>query len=210
MTVMRTPTSMQTGVETCPFPQKWAAFSESRSTILGVMEQSGSNDDAFRRFYDATAAAIRAYLLRHCSDRDSVDDLFQITYVKFLASRMAKTPDAPAARAYLYRIASNVIADHGRCLQTRNRLEGPERQVMATRPTADIADVLALREGLRTLSMREQQMLWLMYAEGFSHREVARIMSLNRRSVRVLAFRARRKLSKYLTRSARTDKGASS
>ena len=199
-----------TGVETSAYPQKWAAFSESRSTNLGVMEQSGSNDDAFRRFYDATAAAIRAYLLRHCSDRDSVDDLFQITYVKFLASRMAKTPDAPAARAYLYRIASNAIADHGRGLQKRNRLEGPERQVMATRPTADIADVLTLREGLRTLSMREQQMLWLLYAEGFSHKEVARIMSLNRRSVRVLAFRARRKLSEYLTHSDRTAKGASS
>ena len=201
---------MQTGVETCPFPRKWAAFSESRSTNLGVMEQSGSNDDAFRRFYDATAAAIRAFLLRHCSDRDSVDDLFQITYIKFLASRMARTPDAPAARAYLYRIASNAIADHGRDLQKRNRLEGPERQVMATRPIADIADVLALRQGLRALSMREQQMLWLLYAEGFSHKEVARIMNLNRRSVRVLAFRARRKLSDYLTRSDRTSMGTSS
>lgn len=207
---MAAATPRLTGIETWAYPQAWTAFSDCRITIPVVMEQSGSNDEAFRRFYDATAAAIRAYLLRHCSDQDSVDDLFQITYVKFLASRMAKTPDAPEARAYLYRIASNVIADHGRGLQKRNRLEGPERQVMATRPTADIADVLALREGLRTLSMREQQMLWLMYAEGFSHREVARIMSLNRRSVRVLAFRARRKLSKYLTRSARTDKGASS
>ena len=203
-------TPRPTGFETCAYPQAWTAFSESLGTILGVMEQSGSNDDAFRRFYDATAAAIRAYVLRHCSDRDSVDDLFQITYAKFLASPMAKTPDAPGARAYLYRIASNAIADHGRGLQKRNRLEGPERQVMATRPIADIADILALREGLRTLSKREQQMLWLLYAEGFSHKEVARIMSLNRRSVRVLAFRARRKLSKYLTRSDRTAKGASS
>ena len=174
------------------------------------MEQSGSNDDAFARFYDATAAAIRAYVLRHCSDRDSADDLFQVTYVKFLSSRMGTTPDAPEARAYLYRIASNAIADHGRSLQKRNRLEGPERQVVTTRPIEDIADVLALREGLRTLSKREQQMLWLLYAEGFSHKEVAGIMSLNRRSVRVLAFRARRKLSKYLTRSDQTAKGASS
>lgn len=207
---MEAATPRLTGVETCAYPQTWAAFNACQSTNLGVMEQSGSKDDAFRRFYDATAAAIRAYLLRHCGDRDSVDDLFQITYVKFLASRMAKTPDAPAARAYLYRIASNAIADHGRGLQKRNRLEGPERQVLATRPPANIADVLALRDGLRTLSIREQQMLWLLYAEGFSHKEVARIMSLNRRSVRVLAFRARRKLSEFLTRPGRTAKGASS
>ena len=200
----------QTGVETCAYPQTWTAFSESLGTNLGVMEQSGSNDDAFRRFYDDTAAAIRAYLLRHCSDRDSVDDLFQITYAKFLASPMAETPGAPEARAYLYRIASNVIADHGRGLQKRDRLEGAVRHIVPSGPDADIADVLALREGLRTLSTREQQMLWLLYAEGFSHNEVARIMSLNRRSVRVLAFRARRKLSEYLTRSDRTAKGGSS
>ncbi len=150
---------MQTDVETCAFPQTWTALSESRGTSLGVMEQSGSNDDAFGRFYDATAAAIRAYILRHCSDRDSVDDLFQITYVKFLESRMGTTPDAPETRAYLYRIASNVIADHGRSLQKRNRLEGPEHQVVATEPTTSVAEILALREGLRTLSKREQQML---------------------------------------------------
>ena len=199
---------MQTAVETCAFPQTWTALSESRSTSLGVMEQSGSNDDAFGRFYNATAAAIRAYILRHCSDRDSVDDLFQITYVKFLASRMGTTPDAPEARAYLYRIASNVIADHGRSLQKRNRLEGPEHQVVATEPNADAADILALREALRTLSKREQQMLWLLYAEGFSHKEVAGIMNLRRRSVRVLAFRARKKLSVYLTRTDPTADGA--
>ncbi len=174
------------------------------------MEQSGSNDYAFGRFYDATAAVIRAYILRHCSDRDSVDDLFQITYVKFLASRMGTTPDAPEARAYLYRIASNAIVDHGRSLQKRNRLEGPEHQVVATEPTTSVAEILALREGLRTLSKREQQMLWLLYAEGFSHKEVAGIMNLRRRSVRVLAFRARKKLSKYLTRPNQTAYGESS
>jgi len=174
------------------------------------MEQSGSNDDAFGRFYKATAAAIRAYILRHCSDRDSADDLFQITYVKFLSSPMAKTPDASGARAYLYRIASNAIADHGRSLQKRDRLEGPDHQVAATGPNADIAEILALREALRSLKKREQQMLWLLYAEGFSHKEVAGIMNLNRRSVRVLAFRARKKLSEYLIRSEQTAEGATS
>ena len=172
------------------------------------MEQSGSSDDAFGQFYDATSAAIRAFLLRHCSDRDSVDDLFQITYIKFLSSPMAKTPDAHGARPYLYRIASNVIADHGRGLQKHNRLEGPEHHVVATEPDADVADILALREALRTLSIREQQMLWLLYAEGFSHKEVAGIMNLRRRSVRVLAFRARKKLSEYLIRTDHTADGA--
>lgn len=162
------------------------------------MQQTRSGEDAFTVFYNATAPAIRAYILRHCSDRASADDLLQVTYVKFLGSRMAGTPQAPQARAYLYRIASNVIADHGRALQRRHKLERRERDFASAAPAARFADDIALRDALGTLSKREQQLLWLLYGEGFAHKEVARIMSLSKASVRVLAFRARKKIEKHL------------
>ncbi len=162
------------------------------------MKASALNDEALGRFYEATAAPIRAYLLRHCSDRDSVDDLLQITFVKFMGSRMASTPEAREARAYLYRIASNVIADHGRALQRRYRVEDPESEAVAAAPEIPAEDNLALRNALLSLSKREQQLLWLLYAEGFSHKEVATIMKVNSGSVRVLAFRARKKLAERL------------
>ena len=57
---------------------------------------------------------------------------------------------------------------------------------------------IELREALASLSRREKQLLWLVYAEGFSHREVARIMKLSQASVRVLTFRARKKLKRVL------------
>ena len=158
----------------------------------------------FERFYAATAPAIRAYLLRHCSDRDAVDDLFQTTYSKFLGSRMAKTPNAVEARAYLYRIASNVIADHGRVLQRAARFEVPAAEPVdrGQRPMA--LESIELREALASLSKREQQLLWLVYAEGFSHNEVGRIMKLSHASVRVLTFRARKKLKQILMPSEDT------
>ena len=162
----------------------------------------------FDQFYEATASAIRAYILRHCSDRGSAEDLFQITYVKFLGSRMAATPQAREARAYLYRIASNVIADHGRAVQRRARFERAEQESSATAPEGPVAEDVALRDALRRLSDREQQLLWLLYAEGFAHKEVARIMNLRTASVRVLAFRARKKLSAHLAPSGCGAKGA--
>ena len=171
------------------------------------MEGADRTDAALQKFYEATAAPIRAYIFRHSSDRDSVDDLFQITYVKFLGSRMAGTPDAPEARAYLYRIASNVIADHGRSLQRRNRFEDLEREPAAASREEPIEGNLALRNALGSLSGRERQMLWLLYAEGFSHKEVATIMKVNSRSVRVLAFRARKKIAE-LMEPDRTDRQA--
>lgn len=172
------------------------------------MERHTVCEGAFEQFYEATAAGIRAYILRHCSDRDSADDLFQITYVKFLGSRMAPTPQAPEARAYLYRIASSVIADHGRALQRRERFRRSARKSAATFLEAPVAEDLALRDALRCLSKRELQLLWLLYAEGFAHKEVAKIMNLRTASVRVLAFRARKKLSAHLTRSGRSTREA--
>lgn len=163
------------------------------------MHESGADPAAFERFYAESAPSIRAFILRHCGDRGSVDDLFQITFIKFLASRMASTPQAPEARSYLYRIASNVIADHGRMLQRRERLRGALQDTRRQAWQQPESSHPELREALGELSVREQQLLWLIYAEGFSHKEVASIMKVSQASVKVLAFRARKKLAARLT-----------
>lgn len=172
------------------------------------MTLPASGADDFERFYEATAASIRAYILRHCWDRGAADDLFQITYVKFLKSRMGGTPLAPKARAYLYRIASNAIKDHGRKQTRLRRVESPMQDIpaVAREPCAD--EGIALRSALRSLSKREQQLLWILYAEGFSHKEAASIMGVSSGSVRVMAFRARKKLARRLASMAGTEKKA--
>ena len=162
------------------------------------MPQVDPDVKGFERFYATTAPSIRAYLLRHCSDRSAIDDLFQTTYSKFLVSRMAKTPDAVEAKAYLYRIASNVIADHGRSLQRAARFEASAAEPATRDHGPTHLESIELRDALANLSTREQQLLWLVYAEGFSHKEVGSIMKLSHASVRVLTFRARKKLKRIL------------
>ena len=163
--------------------------------------------EAFDRFYEETAAAIRAYILRHCSDRSATDDLFQTTYFRFLGSAMAATPLAAGARAYLYRIASNVIADHGRGLQRRQKHETEFDEAAAGSADPAFDRDSDLRAALRGLSARERQLLWLVYAEGFTHKEAARIMRLRSASVRVLLFRARRKLAATLEPDSASEEG---
>ena len=48
------------------------------------------------------------------------------------------------------------------------------------------------------LKPRERAMLWLAYAEGASHQEIAQVLSLNPTSLKNLLFRARRKLAGLL------------
>ena len=48
------------------------------------------------------------------------------------------------------------------------------------------------------IAPRERALLWLAYGEGRPHREIAGILDVAELSVRVLLFRARRKLAKIL------------
>jgi RNA polymerase sigma-70 factor (ECF subfamily) len=45
---------------------------------------------------------------------------------------------------------------------------------------------------------RERQLLWLAHAEGYSHREIAEVTGLGSTSIRLLLFRARRKIARLL------------
>ena len=47
---------------------------------------------------------------------------------------------------------------------------------------------------LEQLKPRERAMLWLAYVEGSSHKEIAEVVGLRAASIRLLLFRARRKL----------------
>ena len=57
---------------------------------------------------------------------------------------------------------------------------------------------LDLGKALALLTLRERQMLWPSYAEGFSHRELAAALDLKEGSSRVLLLRAKRRLATIL------------
>ena len=48
------------------------------------------------------------------------------------------------------------------------------------------------------LRPQQRQLLWLAYVEGADHHEIARALGLRPLSVRVLLFRARRKLAQLI------------
>ncbi len=67
------------------------------------------------------------------------------------------------------------------------------------RDTAGTRDRLAdFSRAMAELKPRERAMLWLAYAEGASHREIAATLGLGEGSLRTLLFRARKKLALLL------------
>ena len=101
---------------------------------------------------------------------------------------------------YLFRIATNLVHDSRR----RPRMEQPdgdsgEAVEHADPLSADAAGGairrIDLARSMARLKPREREMLWLAYAQGSSHEEIAESLGLRKSSIKILLFRARRRLA---------------
>jgi RNA polymerase sigma-70 factor, ECF subfamily len=149
-------------------------------------------------FYERTARPVWAYLARVSGNTGLADDLLQETYLRFLR---AKIPNGEVAcRQYLFRIASNLLRDHWRRLEPVPLGQLPESTLIAPSNVDDsgMEARRTLASAFPRLRPRDRQLLWLAYAEGASHREIAEITGLRETSIRLLLFRAKRKLARFL------------
>ncbi|MBZ5594646.1 MAG: RNA polymerase sigma factor [Acidobacteriia bacterium] len=158
------------------------------------------DEDTFRAFYERTARGVWAYLARVTGDRQLADDLLQETFYRFL--RAAATHESETHRRNsLYRIATNLARDARRRSMIRaafslagddiERVPSPDH-TGATERNADFSRAMS------HLKPRERAMLWLAYAEGASHREIANVLGLSPGSLKPMLSRARRRLAALL------------
>ena len=159
------------------------------------------DEPEFEAFYRATADRLRVYLYRVCRERRIVDDLLQEAYYRFLRSKFAGGNEEDRVR-YLFRIATNLLKDHWSAAKRSAELalELPEHPIGETS-----AIRLDVHSALGALKATDREMLWLAYAEGCSHAEIAEILEVKATSVRVLLFRARARLVALLRPAVRKE-----
>ena len=166
------------------------------------------DEDAFRAFYERTARGVWAYLARVTGDRQQADDLLQETFYRFL--RAAATHDSEAHRRNsLYRIATNLARDARRRSLIRAPFSVPCSDIERI-PSGDQGGTAERRadfsQAMSRLKPRERAMLWLAYAEGASHSEIADVLGLRPASLKPMLFRARRRLAALLGRAPEEGK----
>jgi RNA polymerase sigma-70 factor (ECF subfamily) len=166
------------------------------------------DEDAFRLFYDRTARPVWAYLSRMSGDARLADDLLQEAYYRFLRADVSHESDAHR-RNYLFRIATNLVKDHRRRrIETQTAVAADGEPVEHLDPqSADVANGavrrLDLARSMARLKPRERDLLWLAYAQGSSHKEIAAALGLKTASIKLLLFRARRRLAGLLREGGR-------
>lgn len=157
------------------------------------------DEDAFRAFYDRTAGALWGYLSRISGDRQVADDLLQESYYRLLKSTVAFESEAHR-RNYLYRIATNLVRDAKRGARPLFAAGVDMTDLPAPETPVDVEGRSDVRRAFGRLKPRERALLWLAYANGSSHSEIADVLGLKAGSIKLLLFRARRKLAATLQR----------
>src|SRR3954454_6348577 len=163
--------------------------SRERDGALSVM-----GEEEFRAFYERTARSLWAYLSRTSGDPQKADDFLQEAYYRFY--RAGKQYESESHRRNsLFQIATNVLRDaarrgrrHGEvpladetspAMVARSATPSPERQVAMR---TDVA------RAIQQLEPIQRELLWLAYAQGVSHDEIADILGLRSISIRTLLF----------------------
>jgi RNA polymerase sigma-70 factor (ECF subfamily) len=190
-----------------------------REIALTDMERAGAfeeaeqtfqmTEEAFRIFYDRTARQVWLYLARTTRDDRLADDLLQETFYRFLRTRTAFETD-DHRRHYLFRIAANLVRDHRRRWR-KGDVEISETTEQTADRRANVGDQAVQRidldRAMGRLKPRERSLLWLAYAQGFSHEEIAGLLGLKTASLKALLHRARRRLVLLLGASRRSGEG---
>lgn len=151
-----------------------------------------------QQLYEAYGKELFLYLFSMCQSRELSEDLLQETYVKALLSLSVQHGNM---RAWLYLVARNL------CL---NALKKEKRRFPAEIP--DVPDGEAgileqfikkeqnrmLYRAMARLPSRKREILQLQYFSGLPLREIAEILRVSPKNVRVLSHRAKQELKKYL------------
>lgn len=182
-----------------------AASSGASERDASAPDRLALDDAAFAAFHAQTARPLWSYLRAASGSAALADDLLQESYLRLLRAAGLPAGDEDRRR-YLFRIATNLLRDQRRAAR---RFVDPPADWLAPEVPAAGAPPRATRPGgellryLKQLAPRERQLLWLAHVEEASHAEIAAATGLAAPSVRVLLFRARRKLAALLDPAAR-------
>ena len=154
------------------------------------------DERAFAACYEDNRRSLWSYAYRVTGKGADADDIVQDAFCRLLQAEVDGLSDV-GLRRYVFRIASNLIADRWR----RSTREQSWLDRLKREPNAQLDagyDDSVSRE-FAALRSRDRALLWLAYVEGENHQEIADALGLSRGSIKVLLSRARGRLRDLLT-----------
>ena len=155
------------------------------------------DEQSFRRWYDAVAPRVYAYLYGRCgADTDVAQDLTQQTFTQAVRHRDAYLGHSDSV-TWLIAIARSQLADHFRQLEREGRRHlRLIREIAPEEIDADAwranDDRTQIRAAMRSLTPEQRVALVLRYLDGLPVKDVAQVMGRSEKSAEAIITRARR------------------
>ncbi|MEQ1725400.1 MAG: sigma-70 family RNA polymerase sigma factor [Sphingopyxis sp.] len=147
---------------------------DHRTLLLAI----SGDTDAFAVLVRQHQPYISTLLYRSCRNRALADDLTQATFLKAWQS-IATLRDAAAFRAWLRRIALNMLVDAVRRRKIDARACEPDSGLDTAAATeAHLVERIDMESALVKLGFHQRTCLMLAYGEGMSHAEIAQTLGL--------------------------------
>jgi RNA polymerase sigma-70 factor (ECF subfamily) len=161
--------------------------------------------EALASIYDACSPALFRYAFRLLGNEEVAEDIVAETFYRFLRSIGAGGGPQKHLRAYLYRVAHNLIVDRYRrnppvelsldpdIITHHSMSDNPEKIVEG------LSEQVEVRRILWKLTADQRQVIILKYFEGMSNQEVSDVLGKPVGAVKSLQHRGLNALRRLLT-----------
>lgn len=164
------------------------------------MAMDDASDD-FEHMYEVNRPLIYRFMFWRTRDKMAAQDLTSSVFEK--AWRTRKSFTGGSSKAWLFRIARTTLIDYWR--KKKEVLDDGSIAVQEVNDAPDISEVIDvtfvlddLHAALMKLPAEMYEVLRMRFIDGMSAREVARELEMNEGNVRVIQYRALKKLRSYL------------
>lgn len=172
---------------------------------LSAVRAAQADRAAFAVLYRRYLEAVYSYAFFQLGDHHDAEDATERTFLAALRALDGFRDQGASFRAWLFRIARNMIANSHRSRFRRRSTTLDELDQHPPAPDADPAamsvradELRAVRRVLAGLPDDRRQVVLLRFAEDLSTREIAQVLDRSEGAVRVLLHRALRDLAARL------------
>lgn len=166
-------------------------IAEVSAEELAVRAREG-NRGSFDELVTRYRPRLVAFLARRLADATDAEDVAQETFLRAYDRLAIYDPSRPFA-TWLFAIGKNVAANHAVARTRRDVRDRDSRPAgVAIAEDAGTSDLWQRAQAI--LSPDAYRMLWLRYAQGLTVREIATELDRSSVAVKVMLFRARRRL----------------
>jgi RNA polymerase sigma-70 factor (ECF subfamily) len=143
------------------------------------------------------------YLTSIVGNAQTAEELTEDTFV-LLGIKKPKFRNKSSFKTWLYAIGRNIAIDYLRkyskksCISIEDTPEIIDYEITVEESFIEKENQIVLHKAMRKLPAKYQQVLWLIYFEGFSNKEAAKIMKKSLRSLESILYRARKSLRSQL------------